>query len=194
MLHSLLQQLQHATTPVAFHDEQVQEQVPYLMDLQRQQLEHAGGVGGVAASFINGSLFSTARPGAGQYSVVPVTIDEMGRFADGSTEMVHSWHKLMSAQQYVRLDQKFLQAQPDVTPSNKRATVHALTSELIHPATGESTEFIAYAFIPHNPSDLQVKAGAEKAKRLQSDTVRRAFEQEFYWRAPNQSFRHSARK
>lgn len=201
MKASLLQQLLHAQTPSAFAHEEVRNNVPYLMMLQKEQLAVGGAQAGMAAKMTNNTLFSTSRPDGRQHTIVPVTIDELGRWPkpddpsfDSVAELAHSWERLMTAEQWVRLDQKLTQAQPDVTPHNKRATVHSMTPELVHPDTGESTEFIAYAFIPHDPSALQIKRGQQMAERLHSFVANREADQALYWRAPGQSFRHSALK
>lgn len=199
MIRSALQQLQHATTPEAFHVQEIRDQVPYLMWLQREQTKVSGAVAGVASRMTNNTLFSTSRPSGNYHTVVPVNINELGRFyregvGDPIDELVHPWERMMTAEQYVRLDQKLTQAQPDVVFSSKRATCHALTSELYHPDTGASTEFINYAFVPHDPSELQMRRAAELASTHQSDTTRRHHDQDTYWRGPNQSFRHLSLK
>jgi len=154
----------------------------------------------VAPQLINQFYFSTSRPGMGQNTLIPVGMEHPSNRIDlhdptrDPMQTAWAWTKQLIDDQSVRGDQAFIQQQPMIPVVVNRAFANSITRELHHPLTGESTNFINFAYMPQYATVKQQQIALHNAQAQGAVAHRRNLGGDKYWRNPNQSFRYQVRQ
>ena len=188
----------HANPP--FHTAEYTQAQSFIDETQHANSMWGGVQAQVAPQLIGQYYFDTARPGMGQATMYPVSIDQDGArvdLNDSSTDplqLTYAWNRQLITDTHTRGDQMFSQMQGRTPSSRRRGIANTFTRELSHPVTGESTNLIQFAYIPAYPTATQQKIAHHLANDLGAETTRRNYGNYLYWRNPNQSFRYATRK
>lgn len=180
----------------ALNSASYQQMAPNLSRLYRNEIPWSGIRGGFAQQKINAYYFSTQRPDMGQGTVIPVSYEQQGNgvdFNDGSKDpmqLAWQWGKQLAEDDYVRGDQAFAQMQGMTPVIKNRAVGNSITRELHHPLTGESSNMMAFSYMPAYATLKQQQIALHLANEVGAAINRRNLGNDVYWRNPNQSFRY----
>ena len=158
-----------------------------LQEQQQLQLMYGGGYRGLANQLVKNYYFHTPA----QIADMVVPTAGAPRSADPISDL-HSWSTGLARDGYVRGDQALIRQQGLPRTRRVRAIGQTFTRELRHPLTGEQTNFVNLSYMPAYPTKTQTDIALHQAEL--HGAQRRNVDNDLYWRAANQSFRHQPRK
>lgn len=157
-----------------------------------QQLQHSGAQGSLNSILINQYHFDTERPNERWW---PVTQYDLHDANEDSVGKMYQMQAMLQADSVVRMSQKLLQQQAEPRSNRRRGIVETLSDgELSHPLTGETTRFQDFSFMPGNQNVTMENRALDLAYANGGDYGMRVPGQQYYWRAPRNTFRHQSKK
>lgn len=154
-----------------------------------EQLKHTPMYAGLSNRLIDRYYFSTARPAMGSGTMVPVSAEYLGQRSEPA--LTRAWTEQLVEDTFSRGDQQFVQMLPMQQVVTNTPKANSFTRELVDPLTGQSTNFIAFSFVPQYATELEQREALRKAYDMGVEVHRRNLDNSYYWRAPGQSFRHA---
>lgn len=171
--------------------------VQFVRNLQAQHLRYASQQGGLNSALISDYHFHTENPDERR---VPVGVEHLhpnwqSPQHDCMHSVVQSWAHELTDDGYDRMHQKLTQLQSDAVTNRRRGIGTTFTRELAHPLDpGAETHLLNYSYMPSHPTKRQMARAREMAAELGAFVDYHRIGEEYFWKAPGQSFRHEARK
>lgn len=169
----------------------------YVKELHAQHMRYASQMGGLVNRQISDYHFHTENPHARRVPVGIEQLDPMWQSPDKDVmhDVVQAWSHELTANGYDRMRQKLMQMQADAQTTRRRGIGTTFTRELAHPlAPQDKTHLLNYSFMPAHPTTRQMARARKQAEDLGAFVDYHRIGEEYFWKAPGQSFRHEARK
>lgn len=160
--------------------------VPFLQQQFALQARYGGVPRGLANQLVKEYYFAT--PNQYGHPVMP-TLNTPG--SSDPVADAYGWLGGLYTDGYARGQQRFTRQQGAVPTKRGRGIAQTFTRELRDPETGQVSNLMNLSYMPPYPTATQVDIAMHQAEM--HGAQRRNVDNDLYWRAANQSFRHQSR-